>query len=68
MHGIYAFVKAVLDQALEEYHAAQTRAEEQVRACKARGLAIGRICTREGKLVATVAQEGLIRYRGTTAS
>lgn len=31
---------------------------------KARGLAIGRIFTREGKLVATVAQEGLIRYRG----
>ena len=31
---------------------------------KARGLAIGRIFTRDGKLVATVAQEGLIRYRG----
>jgi acyl-CoA thioesterase-2 len=31
---------------------------------KARGLAIGRVFTRDGKLVATVAQEGLIRYRG----
>jgi acyl-CoA thioesterase-2 len=42
-------------------------AMESPSACKARGLAIGRIFTREGKLVATVAQEGLIRYRGTTA-
>jgi len=31
-------------------------------ACKARGLSIGRIFTKEGALVATVAQEGLIRY------
>ncbi len=31
---------------------------------KARGMAIGRIFTREGKLVATVSQEGLIRYHG----
>lgn len=31
-------------------------------ACKARGLSIGRIFTRDGALVATVAQEGLIRY------
>jgi len=31
-------------------------------ACKARGLSIGRIFTRQGVLVATVAQEGLIRY------
>lgn len=30
-------------------------------ACKARGLSDGRIYTREGKLVASVAQEGLIR-------
>ena len=30
-------------------------------ACKGRGLSIGSIFTREGKLVATVAQEGLIR-------
>ena len=29
---------------------------------KARGMSIGRIFTRDGKLVATVAQEGLIRY------
>jgi acyl-CoA thioesterase-2 len=42
-------------------------AMESPSACKARGLAIGRIFTREGKLVATVAQEGLIRYRGATA-
>lgn len=42
-------------------------AMESPSACKARGLAIGRIFTRDGKLVATVAQEGLIRYRGTTA-
>jgi acyl-CoA thioesterase-2 len=33
-------------------------------ACKARGLAFGKIFTREGALVASVAQEGLIRYRG----
>ena len=33
-------------------------------ACKARGLSDGRIYTREGKLVASVAQEGLIRYHG----
>ena len=33
-------------------------------ACKARGLNNGRIYTREGKLVASVTQEGLIRYRG----
>jgi acyl-CoA thioesterase II len=30
----------------------------------ARGLAIGRVFTEEGRLVATVAQEGLIRHRG----
>ena len=30
---------------------------------KARGLSIGRIFTRDGRLVATVAQEGLIRWR-----
>ncbi|HEX6876898.1 MAG TPA: acyl-CoA thioesterase II, partial [Nocardioidaceae bacterium] len=29
-----------------------------------RGLAIGRLFTEEGILVATVAQEGLIRHRG----
>ena len=39
-------------------------AMESPNACKARGLAIGRIFTRDGKLVATVGQEGLIRYRG----
>jgi acyl-CoA thioesterase-2 len=39
-------------------------AMESPNAYKARGLAIGRIFTRDGKLVATVAQEGLIRYRG----
>jgi acyl-CoA thioesterase-2 len=33
-------------------------------ACKARGLTIGRIFSRDGTLVATVAQEGLIRYHG----
>jgi acyl-CoA thioesterase-2 len=33
-------------------------------ACKARGLSDGRIYTRVGKLVASVAQEGLIRYHG----
>ncbi len=32
-------------------------------ASRARGLAIGRIFTRDGRLVATVAQEGLIRHR-----
>jgi acyl-CoA thioesterase-2 len=42
-------------------------AMESPSACKARGLAIGRIFTRDGQLVATVAQEGLIRYRGATA-
>jgi acyl-CoA thioesterase-2 len=30
----------------------------------ARGLAIGRVFTEDGRLVATVAQEGLIRRRG----
>jgi len=39
-------------------------AMESPNAFKARGLAIGRIFTRDGKLVATVGQEGLIRYRG----
>ena len=39
-------------------------AMESPNACKARGLSIGRIFTRDGKLVASVAQEGLIRYRG----
>jgi acyl-CoA thioesterase-2 len=38
-------------------------AMESPNACKARGLAIGRIFTQEGRLVATVGQEGLIRYR-----
>jgi acyl-CoA thioesterase-2 len=33
-------------------------------ACKARGLAFGKIYTQEGLLVATVAQEGLIRHHG----
>ena len=32
-------------------------------ASRARGLAIGRIFTRDGSLVATVSQEGLVRYR-----
>ena len=32
-------------------------------ASRARGLSIGRIFTRDGRLVATVSQEGLIRYR-----
>ena len=32
-------------------------------ACRARGLSDGKIYTRQGKLVASVAQEGLIRYR-----
>ncbi|AOY59065.1 acyl-CoA thioesterase II [Desulfococcus multivorans] len=31
-------------------------------ACKARGLASGRIYTRDGRLIASVVQEGLIRY------
>ena len=35
-------------------------------ACRARGLSGGRIYTRQGKLVATVVQEGLIRYHGLT--
>ncbi|SPF39788.1 Acyl-CoA thioesterase 2 [Syntrophobacter sp. SbD1] len=33
-------------------------------ACNARGLAYGKVFDRQGALVATVAQEGLIRYRG----
>jgi acyl-CoA thioesterase-2 len=33
-------------------------------ACKARGLAYGKVYNREGVLVASVAQEGLIRYYG----
>lgn len=33
-------------------------------ACKARGLASGRIYTRDGRLVASVVQEGLIRHHG----
>ena len=32
-------------------------------ACKDRGLSNGRVYTREGKLVASVTQEGLIRYQ-----
>jgi acyl-CoA thioesterase-2 len=32
-------------------------------ACRARGLSDGKIYTRQGQLVASVAQEGLIRYR-----
>ena len=32
-------------------------------ASRARGLAIGRIFARDGRLVATVSQEGLVRYR-----
>jgi len=35
-------------------------------ACKARGLSIGKVFTRDGNLVATVVQEGLIRYRPGT--
>jgi acyl-CoA thioesterase II len=31
---------------------------------RARGLSIGRVFTRDGRLVATVAQEGLMRYHG----
>jgi acyl-CoA thioesterase-2 len=37
---------------------------ESPSASQARGMSIGRIFTREGRLVATVAQEGLIRYHG----
>jgi acyl-CoA thioesterase-2 len=37
-------------------------------ACKARGLSLGKIYTRDGRLVATVAQEGLIRYHALTRS
>jgi acyl-CoA thioesterase-2 len=33
-------------------------------ACKGRGLSIGSVFTRDGRLVATVAQEGLIRFLG----
>ena len=36
---------------------------ESPNACKARGLSFGKIYTREGRLVASVAQEALIRYR-----
>ncbi|MBT8339493.1 MAG: thioesterase family protein, partial [Desulfatitalea sp.] len=32
-------------------------------ACKSRGLSIGRIFTRDGVMAATVAQEGLLRWR-----
>lgn len=35
-------------------------------ASQGRGMGIGRIFTRDGRLVATVAQEGLIRYHGDT--
>ena len=35
-------------------------------ASQARGMGIGRIFTHDGRLVATVAQEGLIRYHGDT--
>ncbi|MGE5257027.1 MAG: acyl-CoA thioesterase II [Hyphomicrobiales bacterium] len=35
-------------------------------ACKARGLAFGKVFNRDGILVASVAQEGLIRYHGRT--
>ena len=42
-------------------------AMESPNACKARGLNIGRIFTRDGKLVASVAQEGLIRFREPVA-
>ncbi len=41
-------------------------AMESPNAHKARGLAIGRIFSQAGQLVATVAQEGLIRFRGTS--
>ncbi len=37
-------------------------------ACKARGLSLGKIYTRDGRLVAMVAQEGLIRYHGYKTS
>jgi acyl-CoA thioesterase-2 len=37
-------------------------------ACKARGLAYGKFYNRAGMLVASVAQEGLIRYRGKSRS
>lgn len=37
-------------------------------AAKARGLSIGRIFTRDGHLVATAIQEGLIRYHGQKAA
>ena len=37
-------------------------------ACGARGLALGRVFTEDGRLVATVAQEGLIRPRLTPAN
>jgi acyl-CoA thioesterase-2 len=37
-------------------------AMESPNACKARGLSHGRIYTKDGRLVASVAQEGLIRY------
>jgi acyl-CoA thioesterase-2 len=43
-------------------------AMESPNAHKARGLAIGRIFSQNGQLVATVAQEGLIRYRGNDAA
>ncbi len=36
-------------------------------ACNARGLAYGEVFNRRGVLVATVAQEGLIRYHGNSA-
>jgi acyl-CoA thioesterase-2 len=35
---------------------------------KARGLSLGRIYSADGRLVASVAQEGLIRYHGKPAS
>jgi acyl-CoA thioesterase-2 len=34
-------------------------------ASQARGMNLGRIFTQDGRLVATVAQEGLIRYHGS---
>jgi acyl-CoA thioesterase-2 len=37
---------------------------ESPNAAKARGLCYGRIFTRDGQLVASAAQEGLIRYHG----
>lgn len=39
-------------------------ARENPNACKARGFNIGRIFTRDGRLAASVAREGLIRHRG----